>query len=327
MHQSEQDMAQICDTTLKTILRTHPETAIAFVNEVFRESYGLDSEVELPDQGYYFRWDHGPDGSMFKIRNAGYHLACQCSSDDTLASRALMHDTLYLLKKTIGLDTSPVLELPRTCIIQLCPTHDMPDEVTTSIQYQDTQNLLYKTKVLRAFDYDLDDIFEKHLFLLVPFHLMRYDSCMLEEIAHDVDLTRGLVAECADIRRRLEREVAAEGMETLHRDLVEHLVTISEHLLADHDDLRLKVMEAMGEDHIEMMDEKVERLVRERDEAVRKHKEAKRLMDEFQSKYDALQRTILQAIIDPNDKSDESTLTHDRIKILNSVGLLGLRRV
>lgn len=103
------------------------------------------------------------------------------------------------LQRAIGFGAPYVLDLPRSCVVHLRPTNSTPDEVDVIIRTYDEQRIDYRSSVAKLLDYSIEDIFERRLFLLLPFYLMRCNAHYIEKTAHDADMFRDLVAECTEI--------------------------------------------------------------------------------------------------------------------------------
>ena len=112
---------------------------------------------------------------------------------------------------------------------------------------------------MNAQAFSLDDIIDRHLLILFPFYLMRYDDKRLTAIEADESLTEKLVEECREARRCLEPAAFDMGGDALFRDIIQYAVQVSDKLLAGHENLKGKVRKAMGGDYIETLDEIIER--------------------------------------------------------------------
>ena len=112
---------------------------------------------------------------------------------------------------------------------------------------------------MNAQAFSLHDIIDRHLLILFPFYLMRYDDKNLSAIEADESLTKKLVEECKDARRRLEPEALDMGGYALFHDIIQYAVQVPDKLLAGHENLKGKVRKAMVGDYIETLDEMIER--------------------------------------------------------------------
>jgi hypothetical protein len=145
----------------------------------------------------------------------------------------------------------------------------------------------------------MDDIIDRHLLILFPFYLMRYDDKRLTAIEADESLTEKLVEECREARRCLEPAAFDMGGDALFRDIIQYAVQVSDKLLAGHENLKGKVRKAMGGDYIETLDEIIERQeaqIKTRDAQIKTKdaqlKTLKRELDAVLSHVAALEHTL-----------------------------------
>ena len=127
------------------------------------------------------------------------------------------------------------------------------------------ESFMYAAKVVKAQVYSSDEIFEKHLLILLPYYLMRYEG-ELKNLAGDDPRVTSLVAECSDLRASLEELTLQTGETLLYEQLVELIIRVSDYMLRANEAVRRKVRRAMGGEVLELMRERAERLEREAEE-------------------------------------------------------------
>ncbi|MBR1854519.1 MAG: hypothetical protein IJ794_15495 [Lachnospiraceae bacterium] len=89
----------------------------------------------------------------------------------------------------------------------------------------------------------MDEIFQKHLYLFLPFYIMRYEHDMAE-IASDDSRKDALLKEYEDILERLEETMADEP--DMFQDLLQLMRKVADYQLSPYFDLREEVGAVMG---------------------------------------------------------------------------------
>ena len=202
-----------------------------------------------------------------------YHVECQSTSDTTMAVRMVEYDFAIALEQALASGEPYEMDFPSSCVLFLRHDDSTPDVLTIRVNLPDGESFDYHAKIMKAQRYDSDELFAKHLLLLLPFYLMRYER-LLAAIAADDDRTARLLEECAELRDRLERETVGSGDQLLYEQLTELIIRVSDHVMRAYEALQQKVRAVMGGEVLELLNDKAERLQREaEDRGMRKGRE------------------------------------------------------
>lgn len=214
------------------MLRKTPELIVPFINESFSRSYPLDAEIiQFANE---HETPHGAivDDSVFRLGDKIYHIECQSTPDTSMVVRMIEYDFNIALEQAIAAGPPYEMDFPESCVLFLRDTPSTPNSLEMKVNLPNGDSFMYQSGVVKAQSYSSDDIFEKRLLILAPYYLMRYEK-QLGQIAGDKGQTAELIAECAELSRRLEKMTLGEGRDDLYESLVELIIRVSDYVLIE----------------------------------------------------------------------------------------------
>lgn len=165
------------DDAYKTIQEKIPQLLIPLVNEQFQTNYEFGEPIINLGMESHTREGTIVADSVFRIGTRTYHVECQSNPDGTIAIRMLEYDFYIALKDARkGRDGVYHVQMPGSGILYLRHNQDTPDEVVTELEMADGTKIRYRVPIIKVQDYSLEDIFEKNLFIMLPFYIMRYEQ-------------------------------------------------------------------------------------------------------------------------------------------------------
>ena len=252
----------VFDSVFKTMVHRAPQLIIPFINEAFGRHYSQDTQLITFNDEHETALGTRIDDTVFRLEDKIYHIECQSDSDASIVVRMIEYDFAIGLEMALRTGKPCEIDFPESCVLFLRHTVNTPDALSIKINLPDGTSFDYHTKVFKAQEVGSEELFEKHLLILLPYYLMRYEK-QLTTIDGDDTETAKLVAECASLRNQLELATLGMGNGLLYEQLVELIIKVSDHLLAAHDALRRKVRMAMGGEILELMRERATRLEEE----------------------------------------------------------------
>jgi len=252
----------VYDSAFKTMAHKAPKLMIPLINVAFKRDYPVDAEV------VQFSNEHeGPAGSritdsVFQIGDKIYHIECQSTADNKMVVRMMEYDFAIAIEGALAAGAPYEMDFPASCVLFLRHDSNTPDVLEMKVNLPDGDSFVYRVKVMKAQAVTSEEIFDKHLLILLPYYLMRYEKD-LAEIEGDEAKTDALVAECARLRAKLEAATLGAGDGLLYEQLIELIIRVNDHLLAAHETLRKEVKGTMGGEVWELMGERAERLKNE----------------------------------------------------------------
>ena len=171
------------DDVYKTLLNDCTNLIIPVVNEIFDENYTGQERIEfLPKDHIIHLQDNitkeKRTDSCFEIQGKipkKYHIECQSASDQSMALRMVEYDIHIALDEGEIKDNTLVLNIPRSAVLYLRHTKNTPDALMVQINTPE-ESFQYKIPVMKAQKYTIEEIFEKNLLFLIPFHIFCYEK-------------------------------------------------------------------------------------------------------------------------------------------------------
>jgi len=242
------------DDVFRTLLTDCKQLIIPVINEMFGTNYGPDTAVELLQNEIYLKQQNGEeekkvtDSSFYLIVNrekTRYHVECQSSVDGSMLIRMFEYDSQIALFERATTVESLDVRLPNSAILMLRHNSRTPNEFKITIHAQNN-SLSYSVPLLKVKDYDIDEMFEKKLFFLIPFYIFKWEG-RLASIDKDEEKIKNLSALYCDIARRLDELVESgeinEYINKTIRDMAEKVVS---NLASKHENVVKEVTNVMG---------------------------------------------------------------------------------
>ncbi len=192
------------------------------LNEVFKKHHGEEEKVTLFNNEFFFTL---PDGSiMFRVFEYDSQIAIKDSTDEASELR---------------------VRFPNTALIYLRHTKNTPSSMKMVIEVPG-DSCGYDIPILKVQSYGLEEIFEKKLFFLIPFHLFTYERDFRE---YDTDETK--MAELTNhylyLLSRLENCVKKGVMNTYTKNAIVAMTKkVMNHLTGKHEKVKEKLGDVMG---------------------------------------------------------------------------------
>ena len=260
------DRSPIYDSVFKTMAEKMPELLVPLVNEAFGTAYPEDAPVTRLGEEHAGKRKRIVDAA-FRLEGRAFHIECQSSWDPHMAMRMDEYDHEIAHEEAEARGEDRLLVLPASCVVFLRDARSMPDFISVEAMEFDGTIFEHRSRAIWAKQLSADEMFAKHLLILLPFWLMRYEG-RFAAIARDSALEEELLAECRDIQERLAEAAAdnvparkhpsgaAEGGSIFWKRMTELIIEVSDHLLRDYVPLQGEVREAMGGKILKFADER-----------------------------------------------------------------------
>lgn len=131
-------------------------------NEFFINRQGGDQTERITD-------------THFLIGSVRYHLECQSSVDGTIMYRIFEYDSQIAMQDSFLWKDKLTVKFPNTAVLYLRHNKNTSDYMTVEIQVPGA-SCSYVVPVMKVQNYSIDEIFEKRLFFLIPFHIFVYEK-------------------------------------------------------------------------------------------------------------------------------------------------------
>ena len=212
------------DSAWRTTINDARQLLIPFVNEVFGEHFSEKATVELMPNEHFHRLKGGETrrqitDDSFRITEAEEnrtdgqqyrkHFLAECESSPS-NNRILIRLFEYMTQIAIDqeretLEEMLVVKIPKAAVLFLRSNSATKDQMSIRLETENGK-LDIPVQCVKMSDYTLDDLFDKKLYILMPFYLFNYEK-QFEEIEQDEEKKTELLNEFLQLKKRLEELV------------------------------------------------------------------------------------------------------------------------
>ena len=248
------------DDVFRTILNDCRNLIHPLLNEIFGASYSGCEPIHFGTNEHFMNQQHGQGDkritdSSFTVSGIvliRYHLECQSTGDATMDRRMFEYDSQIALDDSEKLDDALVLSFPKSAVLFLRQAAHTPDKMQIRLKLHNTQKeVTLKIPILSIVNYTDDELFQKNLLILLPFHLFYYEK-QFPKMEQDAARREHLKGIYINIRLRLEN-MARQGTITEYtcRTILDLSRRVAESLCQKYDNIRREVISIMGGEILE----------------------------------------------------------------------------
>lgn len=258
------------DDVFRTMLNDCSRFILPLLNEVFGENYdGTETIVFANDYHFQNKQDGAADkiitDASFKVikgeTEKKYHLECQSTIDNSMVLRFFEYDSQIALddatiEKIVGDDGGKksdgvlTVTFPHSAVLYLRSNKNTGDVMTIRF-VTPCGEVKYDIPIIRMQSYSLEDIWEKEIYLLIPFYIFTHEANFPKYNEDETALKR-LIEEFAYIRQCLN-ELAEYGKitEFENRTIVELSKKVIDNIARKYKKISRGVDKIMGGQVIE----------------------------------------------------------------------------
>lgn len=196
------------DDAFKTMQGECDDLVIPFVNHMFGEHYDRTAVIRRLNDEHHTEDLDGTDmkritDSRFDIVFENvvrrYHMECESKKyDGTILVRIFEYDALVAREDAQKSTDCIRVRFPRTGVLVLRSSGNTPDKARIEMELPGGQCPSYDIAIVKVSDYSIDDIFEKKLYMLIPFYAFTFENRLdelnnsEEKLATFIDLYNGI---------------------------------------------------------------------------------------------------------------------------------------
>lgn len=251
----------IFDDVFRTMEEHTPELMIPLINEVFKTNYSEDTKVvRLGDKRHLLQHMMETD-SCLSIGNKLYHFECESNPNSgTIAIRMFQYDVTVALEEKRKENGVYVVEFPVSCVIYLRHNKNTKSKEMVLVRMPDGRSIEYIVPVLKSQKYTKKEIFEKKLYVLLPYYILRYEK-QLEQLEREEDRRQRFLEEYEDICSELIKTLGQENP-LAYSELHKLMKRVQEYILNKKAETRKGVRQIMGGHVLESWKEEMIRIGR-----------------------------------------------------------------
>lgn len=210
------------DDVFRTLSVDCSSLLIPVVNEIFKVDYDSSALVEQRQNEHF---SHGDDGMLKKIisdanfivlekngESRSYQVECQSRMDNSILIRLFEYATATAMEGGQLEGNTLHITYPKSALVYLRHTAQTPDDMEVALETPGG-TITWQIPVIKSQTYSVDDIFEKHLYLFIPFYLLTYEK-RLSAIEGDKEAICAMKGVYEDIFERLEEAVRQGELNT-----------------------------------------------------------------------------------------------------------------
>ena len=248
------ESSTIFDDVFRTMLEKMPQLAVPLINEVFGTSYPEDIEIIQKRNEHQTQNGRVITDSHLLIANRIYHIECQSTDDSTMVIRMIEYDFAISLEQVQKENGRYRMYFPQSCVLYLRGTKKR-DTISVEIVMPDGNTVEYTVPVVQVQRFTCDDMLQKHLLFLLPYHVIKYEQ--EKGLDTDGEKWKELLDEYAKIEKYLEEKFLEKGNEKTYRDMVELIIQIADYVFRDKEKVRKGFGDVMGGKVLELESDKL----------------------------------------------------------------------
>lgn len=250
----------VFDDVYRTMVQKMPELMIPLINEIFHTDYPEDIEkAQLRNEHLEIQRKLITD-SILNISGKTYHIECQSTPDGQMALRMFEYGTAIALEEAQRQHPANIvperIRFPFAAVLYLRSTTHTPDELTVIIELPGGREIPYRVPLIKVQAFSLDEIFQKRLFLFLPFYILRYEKDCAA-IEQDSQRLGHLLDEYKHMSETLNEVLSAEDREARYGDLAKLIIRITDYILKNYRQAKKGVHAAMGGKVLELYSERL----------------------------------------------------------------------
>ena len=248
------ESSTIFDDVFWTMLEKMPQLAVPLINEVFGTSYPEDVKIIQKRNEHQTQNGRIITDSHLLIANRIYHIECQSTDDSTMVIRMIEYDFAISLEHVQKENGRYRMYFPQSCVLYLRGTKKR-NTISVEIVMPDGNTVEYTVPVVQVQKLTCDDILQKHLLFLLPYHVIKYEQ--EKGLDTDSEKWKELLDEYAKIEKYLEKNFLEKGNEKIYRDMVELIIRIADYVFRDKEKVKKGFGDVMGGKVLELESDKL----------------------------------------------------------------------
>lgn len=233
----------VFDDVFRTIAQKLPQLLIPLINEVFHTNYSEDEDFEQLRNEHYEKYGKIITDSIIRIGRHIYHLECQSQKDSEMVIRMFEYDISIALEHASDSGEIWEIEFPQSCVLYVRNHRTLPQYHEAIVRFSDGQQVIYRIPIIHAQHYTVNDMFEKKLLILLPYHILRYEHFLRSNKTNEKKLNQ-LLDDYRKINERLTDTCEKEKKSEFYKDMI--IKEIADHVIPKENEARKGVDEIMG---------------------------------------------------------------------------------
>ena len=238
------------DDAFKTLRTDCPELLIPIINDIFHTSYSKgESLISLANEFFMSGFAKNPSliitDSYIQIGSKKYHIECQSTTDGTMIIRMFEYDSQIAIDSAEIDGNRLTVKFPNSAVLYLRSNSNTPDKMEVHIETPGGSTS-YDVHVIKIENYTINDIFERELYMYIPFYIFTFEPSF-GIIEKDKEKLEQLKEQYNEIVQRLEKVCKDGGItEYQKRTIMDISSIVLEAIASKYNNIRSEVDAIMG---------------------------------------------------------------------------------
>lgn len=234
---------------------------LPFVNYFFGENYDENAVItRMRNEHFVENKDHSKEkritDSYFSIRQNGidkrYHLECESETyDGTILVRLFEYDALVAADSSEKRTGTIRVRFPHSGLLLLRESEKAPEKAEVIIETPEGSTS-YHVVIMKESDFTIENIFDKQLYLMIPFYIFNYEN-ELKDINNNEERLEDLTNLYREIVEKLDDELRNGRLQERSYGVI---ITVTHSVLykltMNHEKVQEKVGDIMGGKELEL---------------------------------------------------------------------------
>lgn len=183
-------------------------------------------------------------------------MECQSTPDGTMVIRMFEYDFAIAMEEARKENEPQCVKFPMSAVLYLRHNRSTPDRLAMKILFPDGQSVTYTVPVIKVQEYTLEEIFKKHLWLFLPYYIMRYEA-QFDAMEEDRGKREAMLADLREMTARLEEQADNPAYGSICKDLIQLAKHVADYMLRKQRKTKKEVISIMGGKILELHSEKM----------------------------------------------------------------------
>lgn len=247
------------DDAFRTLLVKCPALMVPLINESFKEKYELWEKVSVFHNEFFVGGRQQKEritDSHIGIRDKRYHAECQSSTDGTIMVRIFEYDAQIAAENPQTEKGRTIFTFPYSVLLYLRCSTNTPGTIQMVFRVPNG-SISYEIPIMKVPEYTADEILDKELYFLIPFHIFAYEK-ELEKINDDFERLEDLLLVYKKFAGVLQQRVKEGKLTEYERQVIRDMtVKVTDSLAAKCDHVKRGVEDIMGGAILELEVDKI----------------------------------------------------------------------
>ena len=253
------------DDVFRTLINDCTWFVLPLLNEVFDEHYDGTEKIITANDYHFQNMQDGRDeklitDSSFRVLKGmtekKYHLECQSTIDNSMVLRFFEYDSQIALENAEVTENKLILTFPHSAVLFLRSNKNTKDVMEICFKIP-CGEISYKIPIIKMQRYSLQDIWDKELYILIPFYIFTHEA-HFQAYNSNNNMLQKLMNEFSDICKQLEKLADLERISELEkRTIIELSKKVVDNIARKYNNITEGVDHIMGGKVIETEAKKI----------------------------------------------------------------------